>query len=743
MAPRSSAGDIIKETRRKSSRSIVLNPTPVSIKNDDPMEVTKLIAHAMDALTMPFHSYNFTNSKEKKTGNAAMTKMLPFDIREPQSRSWARSDKPKVTPFEDCFTVDEMVRKSIKINLEKKTFGFRKILVKDAADKKKALSDDLTWMTYKDLDHKLDCLVQGFSSIGISSGAIVVIFMETRAEWLLAAHALYRMGVTMATLYATLGDDGIIHGMNEVKATHVITSNDLLPKIEKLSDRLNFAKTLIVVRDEIKGKRDDFILESIDNMTFVPFEELLSESFKNSSNFSRGTVVPPKPTDVAMLMYTSGSTGSPKAVIHTQESIVSGVKDLVRYFEAAGFSSRSQYICYLPLAHIMEHYASLAFLVKGCGLAFGSPYTLLASSPGLKEGSLCDAVVVEPEVMIGVPLMFDRIRKTVEAVVSSKGSLFKSTFDYVMDYKRNKNNQGQKTPIIDRIFVNKTRKLFGGKLKTIISGGAALSPDTQAFIKSCLGVEVTVIYGATETAGATIMYKGDKSLSTAGIPFDSNIIKLVNWEEGGYRVTDQPFPRGEVIIGSKAVATGYYMNEEATKESFRVDENGITWWSSGDIGEILSDGSLKIVDRKKDLLKLSFGEYISLGKVEAHLKSSPIVDNICVYGSGKKDFLIAFVVPNPVVLKEMAKKLGRAGTDVSDSTIFENLCLDEEINSAAFQQIKSYGVKSGLLRYEVPTKIKLCHEQWTPDSGLVTAALKIRRRPIQDFYQSDIDRMMS
>jgi long-chain acyl-CoA synthetase len=149
------------------------------------------------------------------------------------------------------------------------------------------------------------------------------------------------------------------------------------------------------------------------------------------------------------------------------------------------------------------------------------------------------------------------------------------------------------------------------------------------------------------------------------------------------------------------------------------------------------------VDRKKDLLKLSFGEYISLGKVEAHLKSSPIVDNICVYGSGKKDFLIAFVVPNPVVLKEMAKKLGRAGTDVSDSTIFENLCLDEEINSAAFQQIKSYGVKSGLLRYEVPTKIKLCHEQWTPDSGLVTAALKIRRRPIQDFYQSDIDRMMS
>ena len=741
MAPRSAVQSIIKDNRR-NSRSIVLNPTPVAIKDkDDHIEVSKIIAHAMDALTLPFHSYNVTNPKKTPKGYQSMIKRLPINSK---SRSWVRCDKEEQTAFEDCFTVDEMVRKSIQMHGDRKTLGYRKIIEKDSTDKKRALSSDLTWMTYKDMDKKVDSLVQGFTSIGISSGDIVVLFMETRVEWLLAAHALYRMGATMATLYATLGDDGVIHGMNEVKATHVITSNDLLPKINKLSSRLEFLKTLVVVRDEVNGEKEEFALKSIGNLIMVEFDDIISGTLTDdNNNFIKGIIVPPKPSDTAMLMYTSGSTGAPKAVIHTHESIVHGIKTLVRYFEHEGYSSKSRYICFLPLAHIMEHYASLAILIKGCGLAIGSPYTLLASSPGLKSNSLCDAVVVQPEVMVGVPLMFDRVRKTVEAVVSSKGNFFKQTFDYVMNYKRTKNNQGIKTPLIDRIFVNKTKKLFGGKLHTIISGGAALSPDTQAFIQSCLGVDVIVIYGATETAAATVMYKGDKALGTSGIPITGATIKLINWEEGGYRVTDQPHPRGEIIIGSKAVAKGYYMNEEATREAFHVDDKGVQWWSSGDIGEVLPDGSLKIIDRRKDLLKLSFGEYISLGKVEAHLKSSPIVDNICVYGSGKKDFLVAVVIPNPNVLKEMAKKLGREVDDISDPKTLEKICQDEEVVAAALDQIRLCGTKSGLLRYEVPTKIKLCHEPWTPDSGLVTAALKIRRRPIQDFYQTDIDRMMS
>ena len=129
--------------------------------------------------------------------------------------------------------------------------------------------------------------------------------------------------------------------------------------------------------------------------------------------------------------------------------------------------------------------------------------------------------------------------------------------------------------------------------------------------------------------------------------------------------------------------------------------------------------------------------------MEAHLKSSPIVDNICVYGKGTKDFLVGLIVPNINELMDLAKKEGKEIPKESSPELIEKLCRDKEIIAAATEQVKSYGSKSGLLRYEIPLKIKLCPEPWTPDSGLVTAALKIRRRQIQDFYQKDIEVMMS
>ena len=643
MAPQSTSTTYVTNTG-KSSRSIAWAPSvqqqqEARIIKDIDMETTKCFAQAIDALTLPFHSYNFTktNNNISKPNYSSMVQMVVDPNN--NSKSWVRCDKEPSTAYDGIETVDQMMRKAIKMFGDRKTLGFRKIIEKDTVQKKKKLSSDLTWMTYKEFGTKLDNIVDGFSSLGIKSGDIVVIFMETRLEWFLTAQALARMGATMATLYATLGDEGVVHGLNEVKSTHIITSNDLLPKLGKLAKDLPHLKTLVVVRDEVGGQRESFSVSSVVNsktgtqMTMIPFEELEKKSRNNNTSGNK-KVIPPKKDDTYMLMYTSGSTGAPKAVIHTHESVVAGIRVLCQLFSNQRFSSNAQYICYLPLAHIMENYASHTFLLMGQGVAFGSPFTLLDSSPGLMKGSLCDAVVIKPEVMVGVPLMFDRVRKTVESVVSSKGSLFKHTFDYVMKYKRKQNNKGHKTPIIDKIFVSKTKKLFGGRLTTIISGGAALAPDTQAFIQSCLGIEALIIYGATEVAGSASMIRGDTALGTTGIPMYGTTIKLVNWEEGNYRVTDKPNPRGEILIGGKSTAMGYFMNEEATKESFFTDSNGCRYWASGDIGEVLPDGSLKIIDRKKDLVKLSFGEYISLGKV-CNLCSSLLysfVSNIlCLY----------------------------------------------------------------------------------------------------------------
>ena len=142
----------------------------------------------------------------------------------------------------------------------------------------------------------------------------------------------------------------------------------------------------------------------------------------------------------------------------------------------------------------------------------------------------------------------------------------------------------------------------------------------------------------------------DLATEEVGSPNQGVQIKLINWDEGNYRVTDKPHPRGEVVIGGNCVAEGYFLMEEKTKEDFYV-EAGRRWFKSGDIARLGPKGTLKIIDRKKDLVKLQFGEYVSLGKVEAVLKTCPIVENVCIYGEATKSYCVALLVPDRSVSK--------------------------------------------------------------------------------------------
>lgn len=201
----------------------------------------------------------------------------------------------------------------------------------------------------------------------------------------------------------------------------------------------------------------------------------------------------------------------------------------------------------------------------------------------------------------------------------------------------------------------------------------------------------------------------DMTLGRVGAPCTNCDLKLVSWEEGNYRVTDKPHPRGEIILGGENISVGYYKNPEKTKEDFYV-EDGKRWFKTGDICEIHEDGVVKIIgefldvlfnilhcfyfqlfcliDRKKDLVKLQAGEYVSLGKVEAELKTCPLVDNICVYGESSKDFCVALVVPNQQHLKDLAEKKG-----IKEKS-FEQLCVDPQIEKAVKQELADHGKKS-------------------------------------------------
>ena len=161
----------------------------------------------------------------------------------------------------------------------------------------------------------------------------------------------------------------------------------------------------------------------------------------------------------------------------------------------------------------------------------------------------------------------------------------------------------------------KIRVLLGGRLRLIATGSAPLAPETHEMMRSVLCVDLLQGYGLTETtASATLSDISDLSVGRVGPPLRGVKIRLVDWNEGNYRLTDKPHPRGEIVVGGANVTRGYFKNPELTRDSY-LEEGGVMWFYTGDIGQIDSDGALRIVDRKKDLVKLQFGEYISLGKV--------------------------------------------------------------------------------------------------------------------------------
>ena len=236
----------------------------------------------------------------------------------------------------------------------------------------------------------------------------------------------------------------------------------------------------------------------------------------------------------------------------------------------------------------------------------------------------------------------------------------------------------------------------------------------------------------------TVTDPDDLSLGCVGAPLLDVDIKLVSWKEGGYSVTDKVNgPRGEIHIGGDNIAAGYFDMPEKTAEEF-YEEGGKRWFRTGDIGHVMPDGGLKIIDRKKDLVKLQMGEYVSLGKVESVLKIHNLLENICVCAKSSETFTVALAVPEHSALVALSSKL-----ILKDATgmTYEELCSDEKLVKEVLKKLTSHGLSLGLEKFEIPKQIYLAPEPWTPDSGLVTAAMKLKRKEIEKRYAAQISQM--
>lgn len=327
-------------------------------------------------------------------------------------------------------------------------------------------------------------------------------------------------------------------------------------------------------------------------------------------------------------------------------------------------------------------------IAYGASLGFGSPLTLTDKSPKIKAGSKGDLAALRPTLMAGVPLVLDRLFKLVWENVNAGGFAKRVLFKFLLSYKRRHYNGGSKTPLCDALIFKKLNAILGGRLRMIASGGAPLSAETQNFITLAFCFPLGQGYGLTETCGAASLCELSRDLTSGhvGPALRSCELRLRDWSEGGYTVYDKPYPRGEILVGGGNVAMGYFKNDAKTAEDF-LTLNGIRYFCTGDIGEIDDCGRLKIIDRKKDLVKLQAGEYISLGKVETLLKLSPLIDNICVYADSYKDFagnylddssihkslirlffilIVALIVPNHKALENLGKKLNKLFDNYTD-----------------------------------------------------------------------------
>ena len=271
-------------------------------------------------------------------------------------------------------------------------------------------------------------------------------------------------------------------------------------------------------------------------------------------------------------------------------------------------------------------------------------------------------------------------------------------------------------------------------------------------LKVCLS-PVMQAYGLTETTSSALSQLPNQTdTNTVGSVIPCSEIRLVDWCEGGYRCTDKPNPRGEIYIGGDNVAVGYYKQPELTEAEFKVI-NGVRYFASGDIGEMLANGNLKIIDRKKDLVKLSGGEYVSLNKVESILKLVPFIENCCVYANPLKSYCIALVCPNHKCAKLYEYLSGgdetrrdelkrRISSQMSRETKIDELVtmLNEhpEVVGQLNEELAVQCRLNGFNRFEIPVKFTFVREIWTPDTGLVTDSLKLKRRELERFYMNDI-----
>ncbi|XP_038006002.1 long-chain-fatty-acid--CoA ligase 6 isoform X1 [Motacilla alba alba] len=654
--------------------------------------------------------------------------------------------------YDDARTMYEVFRRGFSISENGPCLGFRKP------------KQPYQWLSYKEVAERAEALGSGLLQQGCkpSTKQFIGVFAQNRPEWIISELACYTYSMVVVPLYDTLGPGAIRYIVNTADISTVICD-----KPEKARILLDH-----VERRETPGLRSIILMD--------PFEKELTERGKSCGvriqtmqevedcgRESRHVPVPPRPEDLSIVCFTSGTTGNPKGAMLTHGNVVADFSGFLKVTEKVIFPRQDDVlISFLPLAHMFERVIQVRNLPE-LTRPRGAPCVFFQSqwSPtcedvhisylplahmfermvqsvvychggriGFFQGDIRllsdDMKALRPTIFPVVPRLLNRMYDKIFSQADT--SLKRWILEFAARRKKAEVRNGiiRNDSLWDKLFFNKIQASLGGCVRMIVTGAAPASPTVLGFLRAALGCQVYEGYGQTEcTAGCTFTTPGDWTSGHVGAPLPCNLIRLKDVEELNYFASKG---EGEICVKGPNVFKGYLKDEERTAEA--LDQEG--WLHTGDIGKWLPNGTLKIIDRKKHIFKLAQGEYIAPEKIEnIYIRSDPVAQ-IYVHGDSLQAFLVGIVVPDSEVMPGWAKKRGFEGT-------YAELCKNKELQQAIMEDMVRLGKESGLHSFEQVKAIYIHSDMFSVQNGLLTPTLKAKRPELRDYFKKQIEELYS
>ena len=606
---------------------------------------------------------------------------------------------------------------------------------------KKANGPGYEWVSYAEVFRRAKCLGSGL--IGMDLCPITVhagesyaknwrfigVMTKNRMEFALIEQAANCYGITIVPVYDTLGSDVLSFICAQTKMKTLCCSPEILQSIlnSVKPGEAHALETVVLFGEEPSAAdKETASALGLNLISFASVEKAGEEKIL--------PVTPPKPEDVNTFCYTSGTTGLPKGAMITHSQFAAITAGALR-LHWLNLDATDCHLSYLPIAHILERIVNQVFFYLGARIGYFRGDTLKIVD---------DCQELRPTIFVSVPRLYNRIYDKVIAGAEAAGGLKKKLFYMALNSKlqRVKKDGTVTHSLWDRLVFAKPRAILGGNVRLMLTGAAPISPQVHDALKCIFCVPIAEGFGMTESCGATCLSQiGDPITGHVGGPVACAEIKLISVPEMSYSVHDldeatgQVQPRGEICIRGGSVFPGYFMDPEKTKEAF----DGQGWLKTGDIGTIRPNGSLKIIDRRKNIFKLAQGEYVAAEKIEMAYQGTSSIGQCFIYGKSTETFVVAIVVPDADYAKVWWKEHKQSSN--GEFPGIETVCTDKDFVEKIRSDMTVREKAEKLNGFEKAKKTHISPEAFTVENNLLTPTFKLKRKETREKYQQVIDAM--